>query len=159
MARGQSIILDYMAGVFIFIIMLSIFMVAWDLYSSRYSQADGRMQMDSIALSASESLMQSQGEPANWTIDPQNAKRIGFVSRQNTLDWTRINAFSSLSYADQKTKLGIDSDFVIRIDSYEGARLATIGVEPNSTTTAVEISRFGILDGRQAKLRLMVYDP
>ncbi len=156
--RGQSLMLDYMAGAFLFLVMFAFFFALWGLYSTQYGAAQSRMALDSEVIAVSQSLVSSQGEPSNWTIDPLGAKRIGIASRQNVLDWGRIDALSSLSYAEQKIKLGIDNDFVIRIDSMEGARLATIGNEPNSTTLAAEISRFAVLDGKPVKVRVMAYE-
>lgn len=156
--RGQSLIIDYMAGAFLFLVMFAFFFAIWGIYANMYFSAQARMELDSTVLAVSQSLLSSGGEPWNWTADPPSAKRIGIASRQNVLDRTGIDALESLPYAQQKIKLGIDRDFVIRIDSMEGARLATIGSEPNSTTRSVEISRFATLDGKPVTLRLMAYD-
>ncbi|MFA5105978.1 MAG: hypothetical protein WC506_03390 [Candidatus Micrarchaeia archaeon] len=156
--RGQSLIIDYMAGAFLFLVMFAFFFVIWGIYANMYFSAQARMELDSTVLSVSQSLLSSGGEPVNWTADPMAAKRIGLASRQNVLDWARIDSLSSLSYAEQKIKLGIDRDFVIRIDSAEGARLATIGNEPNSTSRSAEISRFAVLDNKPVRVRLMAYE-
>lgn len=157
-ARGQAIPLDFMSGMFIFMVTLTYFIVLWNIFSMRYVEHADALDMESHAISIAESLVSSPGTPFNWTESPLSAQSIGIASRPNYLDPYRISALESLPYANAKRLLGTDYDFLIKIDSGEGARYATVGQEPSNTTRIVEVTRAASYQGSTAFVRVQLYE-
>lgn len=156
-ARGQAIPLDFMSGMFIFMVTLAYFIILWNLFSMRYIEHADSLDMESHAISIAESLVSSPGTPFNWTESPLSAQSIGIASRPNYLDPYRIAALESLPYANAKRLLGTDYGFLIKIESGEGARYATVGQEPSNTTRSVEVTRVASYQGSAAFVRVQLY--
>ena len=154
---GQAIPLDFAAGLFIFVLVLAYFLIQWDLFATRFAELATAGSMDSRAIDISEMLVHSPGQPENWTSEPLNAQSIGFARKQNLLDWNRVAAFSSLPYANAKQLLGTDHEFLVIIETPDGARYATIGHDENSTR-AVEVVRMAILNETVVKVRVRLYE-
>lgn len=157
-ARGQAVPLDFMSGLFIFMVLLVYFVILWDMFSMRYIERANSLDMESHAISIAESLVSSPGQPFNWTESPLAAQSLGIASRPNCLDPYRISALQSLPYANAKRLLGTDYDFLVKIESDEGARYATLGQEPGNTTRIVEVSRVASYQGSTAIVRVQLYE-
>jgi len=156
--RGQTVPIDFMAGLFIFMVILAYFIVVWDSYSTRYvEQAKARNdELEAIALA--EQLVTSPGHPFNWTASPQTAQSIGLAQKPNELAEERVQALQQLSYPDAKRLLGLDADFLVKIESLGGARLATIGYEPSNATRAFEVTRLAFYKGEASYVKVRVYE-
>ena len=157
-ARGQAIPLDFMAGLFIFLVLLAYFIVLWDIFSTSYIEHAESNRLESRAIGIAGQLVSSSGQPFNWTSAPLSAQSIGLASKPYQLDPYRISALSSLPYANAKLLLGTDRDFFIKIETPEGARIATLGVEPGNTTRSVEVSRLGSYNGQPMFVRVRLYE-
>ena len=157
-SRGQSVPLDFMAGLFIFMVLLVYFVILWDIYSTRYMEQGERGNIETHAISIAENLVSSTGSPFNWTVSPLAAQSIGLAFRPNQLDPYRIAALEGLPYANAKRLLGTDYDFLIKIESQEGARYSTIGQEPGNTTRTVEVTRIATYNGAPAFVRVQLYE-
>ena len=154
---GQAIPLDFAAGLFIFLLALSYFFIQWDLFSAKFFDLATAGGMDTRAIDISEMLVHTGGQPENWTGAPLSAQSIGLASKDNLLDWNRVAAFSSMPYANAKQILGTDYDFLVIIETPDGARYATIGQDANSTR-AVEVTRMAILNDTVVKVRVRLYE-
>ncbi len=160
-ARGQAIPLDFMAGLFIFLVLLAYFIVLWDIFSVRYIEHAESNNIESRAIDIAGQLVSSSGQPFNWTSSPLSAQSIGLASKPYQLDPNRISAFASLSnqsYANAKLLLGTDRDFFIKIETPDGARIATLGKEPGNASRSVEVSRLGSYNGQPTFVRVRLYE-
>ena len=156
-AAGQAIPLDFAAGLFIFMLILVYFIIQWDLFSTRAAEKAEKSGLDSGAIELSEMLVHGGGSPQNWTDAPESAQAIGLASSQNVLDWNRVAAFESLPYANAKQVLGIDHDFLVVIETPDGARYATIGQDGNSTRAA-EVTRIAVVNNTVVHVKVRLYE-
>jgi hypothetical protein len=157
--KGQVNPIDFMAAIFIFMVLFGYFMILWNMFALRYYERSETLDCELGSISIADHLVNSKGYPANWTSAPLEADSIGFAGKPNELDWSRVSAFESLNYSDQKRMLGTDDDFMIRIESSDGASYAQMGMpEGNETyTCSIEITRLAMLDGKIVNLRVRVY--
>jgi hypothetical protein len=158
-SRGQAIPLDFMAGLFIFIVLLSYFMLLWNMFTTQYADHADSGSSETEAIAVAEQLVSSTGTPFNWTLNPLTAQSIGFASRPNQLDPARVAAFGAVPYANAKQLLGIDRDFQVKIETPAGARYATFGQQAgNGTNRSVEVTRIATYNGQAVNVRVQVYD-
>jgi hypothetical protein len=156
-SRGQAVSLDFICGLFIFLILIAYLLVTWDNMAEQYAGYVKNRGMELKAISLANQLVSSPGQPFNWTAAPQGAKSIGLAKKPNELDPYRVSALGSLPYADAKRLLGIESDFAVRIEAQGGAVLAAIGQMENSTR-AVEVTRLALYEGEAASLKVRLYE-
>lgn len=157
-AKGQAIPLDFMAALFIFLVIFAYFVVLWDIYSTRYIEHGEGGNLESHAISIAENLVSSPGHPFNWTLSPLSAQSAGLASMPNRLDTYRIAALESMPYANAKRLLGTDSDFLIKIESPEGARYSTMGMEAVNATRKIEVTRIATYNGAPAFVKVQLYE-
>jgi hypothetical protein len=155
--RGQAVQVDFMAGLFVFLLVLLYFIVMWDLFTSVYLSQVATRDSDVEAVVLANQLVSFSGTPDNWTVAPYNASSIGLVSTSGILDSGRMSALSSLPYANAKEILGVDGDFWARVETMGGARIWWVGEEGNSTQ-ASEATRVAILNGSTVYVRVRTYE-
>ena len=154
---GQAIPLDFAFGLFIFMLLLVYFIIQWNLFANQFADLAVKGSLDQSTVDTAEMLVHSPGTPFNWTQAPLAAQSIGFAPRQNVLDWGKVAAFSSLSYANEKKLLGTDYDFLVLIETPDGARFATIGLD-TSSTRAAEVTRVAILNDTTVWVKVKLYE-
>jgi len=155
--KAQTIPLDFMSGFFIFLLLVAYFLIQWDLFSSRFAERAQRGDLGLGAITISEMLVHTPGEPENWTQAPLSVKSVGLAQRQNLLDWNKVAAFSSLPYANAREALGTDHDFLVVIETPDGVRFASIGQDGNSTHAA-EVTRVAVLNDTIVQVKVRLYD-
>jgi hypothetical protein len=158
-AKGQINPIDFMAAVFIFMVLFGYFMILWNMFSMKYAERSEIFDCELGSIAIADYLVNSRGDPINWTAAPLSARSIGFANKPNELDWSKISTFASMNYSNQKRMLGTDNDFLIKIESSDGASYAQIGrMEGNQTyTCSIEITRLAMLNGTIVNLRVKVY--
>lgn len=155
--RGQGIPLDFVAGLFIFMVLLAYFIILWDMFATRYVEFGQDLSLESDAISLANRLAVSQGSPYNWSAEPSAASSVGLASRPNVIDPGKVAALQSLSYAEAKDALSVDFDFLLKLESLNGTRLETIGNESGMGGKAVEVSRAVVYRGNAARLLVRAY--
>ncbi len=156
--RGQAVSLDFMAGVFIFTLVLVYYVILWGTFADRYYQSFGKDNADIAALSLSDALVGSPGVPENWTRAPLLVQHVGLASMPGVLDPYKVSALSAVPYANAKRMLGLDRDFYIRIETLDGMRYATYGSPAGNATAVSELSRLAMLNGTVVKVRVQLYE-
>lgn len=157
--KGQIGSLDFIIALFIFVLLIAGFVMLWGMFSLRYIEYAHSLEDRLSAMAVSDRLLHSGGYPLNWMVVPLSAQSIGFAALPNELDWGKVSSFSSLNYTDQKRLLGIDQEFLIKIDGLDGARYATIGIDPGiNASRAAEVTRAGFMNGTVVLLRVQVYE-
>lgn len=155
--KAQANPVDFMAAVFIFMVVFGYFMILWNIFSLRYAERAEALDCELSSIAIADRLV-SFGGYGDWTAAPLDAKSIGFAERPNELDWTRISSFASLPYDSQKQLLGTSHDFLIKIDSPDGASYMQIGQAQNSSASSSEVTRLAMLNGTIVDLRVRVYE-
>lgn len=156
MAKGQSVSLDLMFGVFISIMLFTYLIIVMSELSDRYIGNGTMSSIELAAISMSNMLVESGGFPFNWTGNVSEAKSIGFAQRPGVLDIAKIKALESAGYAQAKKALNVDYDFMLRVEEVDGYGYAAIGMESNSTQV-VEVSRAAVLNGKHVFVKVRVY--
>ena len=157
--KAQINPIDFMAAVFIFMVLFGYFMILWNMFSMRYVERSEMLDCELGSIAIADHLVNSGGYGSNWTLAPLEADSFGFASKPNELEWARILSFASVPYESQKRMLGTSDDFMIKIEDSDGASYAQMGrPEGNEThTCSVEITRLAMLDGKIVNLRVRVY--
>ena len=168
--RGQSLPLDFMVALFIFLLLLTYFLVIWDIFSDSYASHTDRVAREISAITLSDQLAGSAGSPDNWTESPVNASTIGLAIRPGELDSHKLCALfgqnythlgcnqSGLQYGYAKSIFGVDKDFFIKVESPGGVLFATMGEQPANASRAAEVTRVAMLEGSAVFVRVQVYD-
>ncbi len=155
--KGQSVSLDLMFGLFIFLVMFTyVATVLFDL-ADRYVGNANLGNAELAAISAANRLVMAGGEPFNWSADATNAKSVGFAQMPGVLDMSKLKALERLPYAEAHNVVGIGNDFSIVVEENDGSRYATIGLQERNATYVVEVTRQAVLDGRHVNVRVRVY--
>ena len=157
-SRGQSVSIDFMVAAFIFLFILGYYMLTWSDFSMRFAENAAGSRMELRAISAADMLVSSGGVPFNWTGQPKNALSVGFARRRGELDMGRISALGAMDYADAKEALGVDSEFLVKVEDAAGNRYGIAGIENATVSNSVEVSRIATLDGKTVFVKVRLYD-
>jgi len=113
---GQLFSMDFLAAVFIFIIVFGVLLVSWGSViedSIKYSE---RKDMELYASRIADFFVSGGGKPYNWIDDPQSAYTIGLASTDRTIDTERLNALITMDNETLRSKLLISNyNFCIRL--------------------------------------------
>jgi len=94
--RGQAAITDLFIAIAVFIVLVTITTLLWNLYNARL---DSRLDYDTMVLKAYhivDGFLRSPGFPEHWEDNPTSAKMIGLVSSDHVLDEEKVGAFTGL---------------------------------------------------------------
>lgn len=136
--RGQLFSSDMIAAVFLFFIMASMILLAWNSAVDKSVQDIQRTDMEITATRILDILVKSPGYPADW--ENKNATVIGLVNYDRTIDTDKLNAFLGMDYNATKKIFGMPYDYFFRLGNY------TKGV---NGTESVFVRRMVILNGTQ----------
>ena len=168
--KGQAVVLDMIAGLFIFLVLFSYFIILWGLFSERFADSAKQEELETRAISVAENLVGGPGHPFNWAEDPSSAQSIGISPLPNKLDPVRMDALANLSntnhaaYAIAKQALGVGTEnstteFYIRVESRNGTTVySEMGVQSQNSSRLVEVSRLATLDGQMVNVKVQVYE-
>ncbi len=155
--RGQSILIDFVAALFIFVVLLAYFIILWDSFSGRYVSRAIQEGLETRAMAVADQLVESPGQPFNWTAAPASAQSVGLAATPNKLEQGRVDALASLPYANAKQVLGMDSDFLITIQDQNGTVYASVGQSPSNQTLVAQVLRYAILNGKTVSVTVETY--
>ncbi len=130
--HGQAAITDLFVAISIFIILVTITTLTWDLYKIRL---DNRLSYDDMVLKSfqiSDTLVKSFGSPDNWETNPQQVQTIGLIETEKVLSKAKVDAFvQQLNYSFIKDLFNINLyDFYFTLNAPNGTVLVTKGLSP-----------------------------
>ncbi|MBW2965949.1 hypothetical protein KY342_02480 [Candidatus Woesearchaeota archaeon] len=167
MDKAQIFSLDAIIAAGIFILILLSAALIWNYSREKISIEETRNDMEIIARNALSVLIETKGNPKNWTsytFNQINIHSIGLAEEFLILNQTKINSLSSADYSTAKTILGIlgsNYEFRLNIDTWNGTSYMpnyTIGTAPNATASeVVNIERFALLDNLWAKTTMKLW--
>ncbi len=106
MDKGQLVSGDFVASVFIFLILFSVIIIAWDSRVESYTRRLQLKEMETAAAETADKIL-TPGKPSGW--ENSNASIIGLVDRDRRVDPRKLNAFISMDYNQSKVAMGISS--------------------------------------------------
>lgn len=155
--KGQISTTDLFVAIFVFLILLTTILVTWNVYSNRLNEG---ILYENLLLNAfyiTDTLVKTQGQPDNWTLD--DVRTIGLAFNDRNLSKSKVEQFVSMDYNSTKEILNIERyDFYFQIEDPNGANLidpyGVIGVGEN----IVRISRVVVYDGGPAYVRFTLWE-
>ena len=167
MNKAQIFSLDAVIAIGIFILILLSAALVWNYSREKISIEETRNDMEIIARNSLAVLIETKGNPTNWTdydFNQTDIYSLGLADEFLLLNSTKINSLSSADYSTAKTILGIlgsNYEFRLNIDTWNGASYIsnyTIGTAPNATASeVVNIERFVLLDDLWAKTTMKLW--
>lgn len=155
--KGQVNSLDLLISIAIFVFLLVFLVMFWFVTTMNIENKIKENRLESTAIYISDTLMKTQGYPTNWEENLSTVHSLGLATySQNVLDSDKIANFTNLSYSTSKELLGVEYEYYFYIEDLDENRLYESG---NSTfgEQIASITRFGILDGEEVKLWVIVH--
>ena len=113
---GQLFSMDFLAAVFIFIIVFGVLLVSWGSViedSIKYSE---RKDMELYASRIADFFVSGGGHPYNWIDAPENVTTIGLARTDRVIDKERLDAFITMDNETVRDKLRISGyNFYMRL--------------------------------------------
>ncbi len=101
--RGQATIIDLLMAISVFILLVTITTVMWDLYSIRLSN---RVEYDNMVIKSfqiSDALMKGKGSPIYWEYVPDDeVVLIGLMQGEKRLSYNKVEKFQD--FPDDKLR-------------------------------------------------------
>lgn len=113
--------LEYYASIILFILFVSYIFFQTIALVPRFIKESDDERLKSEAYQISELLVNDVGEPSNWNIQPQQAKRLGLstsLNKTNLLNISKISVFNSscnTNYLKVRELIGTEYYFLIRL--------------------------------------------
>ncbi len=154
--KGQVAIIDLFIAIAVFIILITITTLTWDLYNIRL---DIRIDYDDMMIRAfqiSDSLVKSSGYPGDWE-KTSNPSIIGLAEADRVLSKDKVSKFTSLNYNNVKDKMKINLyDYYFLIRNAGGDPIITSGVSP-SGNYVVNLARIVVYDNEPAIMEFALW--
>lgn len=147
MKRGQAVVTDLFIAIAVFIVLITITTIIWDLYTIRLKMRQEFEDMVIKSIQISDQLVKSSGYPLDWEFkifsDPDYIKIIGLAYDDRKLSTEKINAFRT-NITDQKVKdlfnIGL-YNYYFTIKEKNGSILLAKGNNPVGSFNTVNLAR------------------
>lgn len=134
--KGQIVITDLFIAVAVFVILMTIITVTWNLYSIRLEITFSYDDMVVRGFQISDSLVKSPGNPEDWEKNASGVNQIGLANDDHILSQEKVSAFLGMSNEDIKNALNVNLyDFYFVIREAEGTVLISKGNIPSGKYT------------------------
>ena len=154
--KAQVWSLDFITSVVIFLIVLVPLFFVWSYVNIQNQQQMLFDEVETLALSVSDSLIRTKGSPEGWDIT--NVRQIGLASEENVLNATKVSYFltmGSTDYNRTRALLTYGYDFFFNLTDMNGTSLGIVGNKPENRMV-VPIERYCLLNERIVKLEFAV---
>jgi hypothetical protein len=120
--QGQAAVTDLFIAISVFIILITITTLTWDLYRVRLNN---RIEFDDMIITAfqiSDVLIKTKGIPDDWEKNTGDPEVIGLIATEKILSAEKVNAFvgsgpPQLTYEEIKNLFNINEyDFYFTIN-------------------------------------------
>lgn len=157
--KGQILLFDLF---FALLGLFAMFIILTGVWNANYSIGAEELHAQDVrvrTLQAMNSLVKSQGDPADWNSDPDNANAIGLALADGSISPVRLDAFNSMDYDTAKEKLGLEGyDYYLEVNGLKHSYNVTSGLDFDSNGVYVFSSRrLALLDGNSVELLLKVW--
>ena len=164
-SRGQAGITDLFVAIAIFIVLITITTLTWDLYNARLSSALDYDTMVVKAYHITDTFVKSPGYPPDWEFqsNPElTTSMIGLASADHVLAASKVSKFAELSttqYDAMRTILRLslyDYYFVLR--DTDQTVVYSAGKIPQGKF-AVNLARLVVYQGKPHVMEFAVWKP
>ena len=107
--KSQLFSLDLVVSLVVFLAMVVFLITVWNVSSLRLEEKRGSQELELLAFSISDLLVESKGIPENWEDAPANLEVPGLKLQTGMLDADKVAAFQALDYVQTKKVLNIES--------------------------------------------------
>ena len=160
--KGQAAVTDLFIAISVFIILITITTLTWNLYNIRLTSRFDYDEMMLKGFQVSDLLVKSKGIPADWHLSYNETapKIIGLADNERILSSERIDAFKDLS--DRNSTIVKDAlkinlynyYFVVRNQS--GVPLLNSGLFP-SGKYAVNLARLALYNNQPVIVEFAIW--
>ncbi len=148
--RGQAVIMDLFVAISVFIVLLTILIITWDLHTIRLTS---RVEYDELilrTLSISDTLVKSEGFPFDWENSPSSTLQIGLAQSDGVLSTDKVTVFAinQQPSEDSVRRLLKTSSYkyYFAVRDFDGTVYASRGTAPTGKV-AVDVGRIVIYQG------------
>lgn len=147
MKRGQAVVTDLFIAIAIFIVLVTITTIIWDLYTIRLKMRQEFEDMIVKSIQISDQLVKNPGYPSDWEFNiasnPDYIKIIGLAEDNRILSTEKVEKFRT-SMTDQKIKdlfkIGL-YNYYFTIKEKSGSILLAKGINPVGSFNTVNLAR------------------
>lgn len=158
MRKGQIGSIDLFIAIFIFLLLLSVLIGMWNLYSTRLSEGVEYEKMRLLAFHISDVFVKTQGYPTGWENSPLSAEAIGLASSDRVLSTAKTNAFAAMNYSSAKQKIkAIGYDFKFRVKDLSNNVLLESGANITGDT-AIAVERYVEYENEKAIMEFAIWN-
>ena len=163
--KAQAAITDLFIAVAVFIVLVTITTLIWNLYNVRL---DSRIDYDNMVLKAyhiSDTMLKSTGDPVNWerSASPINTiNTLGLASDDHIISEKKLLTFSTLSSTQEdydilKDKMNINLyDYYLKLKLIDGTPIILTGNAPRGKF-AVNLARLVIYESEPHILEVTIW--
>lgn len=154
--KGQTTILDFTIGFFVFLTAFGILQFFWAQNFSEKILQEQFFEMNIKAELAANALVKSPGEPENW--EELLTSEINFLglSENGHLDEQKLTAFKIMDYDTAKQLLGLAQyNFFFEFTGTEPP--VTAGLELSANIDSITVTRIAEYNGGEGLAKLTVY--
>lgn len=150
--KGQVWSLDFITSVLVFLVVLIPLFFVWNYVNIQNQQQILFDEVETLALSVSDSLIRTKGLPEDWNTS--DVSSIGLSSEENVLNVTKVSYFLTMGNSEYNRTRAILTggyDFFFNLTDINGTAHGTIGNKPQDRMT-IPIERYCLYNERIAKL-------
>ncbi|NIO23056.1 MAG: hypothetical protein GTN38_03465 [Candidatus Aenigmarchaeota archaeon] len=154
MKKGQVWSLDFVTSLVIFTLVLIPLLFVWNYVNIQNMEQRTFDEIETLALSISDSLIRTKGVPENW--NSSNVNVIGLAEGENVLSIPKVSEFLYMGnneYDLTKNILVGRYDFFFSITDLNGTVYGTAGSKP-ADRTIVPVERYCLYNNRVVKIEL-----
>lgn len=141
--KSQIVMIDLMAAMFIFVVLLAAIMLTWNRYTVTLNDQVEYEEAQLMAYQISDIFVKTQGRPVDWEKNSSNAIIIGLANSDRNISAAKVNAFLNMSYNDSKKIFKIPLyDFSFQIKDLEGNNLTSSYGEINENDFVISLRRY-----------------
>ena len=162
--KGQIVTTDFLAATVIISLLLAFIFISWNQTVNESRDVENRKEITISAISLSDSLLKSKGDPDNWESGGKINNTLGLVIDDHVLDPNKLKAFAMLNQTSLKNLLGIQNyNFYFKVSdrnkivNVDNTKIET-GSHPNqSSSIVINSQRIALLNNMPVYLDFVVW--
>ena len=158
--KAQVGIIDMLASVFIFMILMTVVMIYWYDYNRTLLDRLEKENSMTIALGVTDNLIKNPGKPTDW--NSSNVLVIGLASSDRILSEEKVQSFCNISYNQTRALLNIMHQFYFSILTYQSGSWSKKEIEcgliPSANaTTVINVARPVVYKNQLALMKFYLW--
>ena len=147
--KAQTQMFDFVTAALLFVLFIGMLQSTWKSGFDQVKDESLMLEMESSAISAVTTLMNSPGYPEDWNTE--SVAIIGLAKRPGAIDSRKLAEFSSIDYDTGKGLMNLAAfDVFVQIDANQPAYDINFGTDLDTNTKTVVLRRKSTIEGRDA---------